>query len=236
MSRSTISSNLPAPPKNQGNLSKSIFGDAVAVAANFLREQIVSGLLVGGTQLRQQQVALELGVSHIPVREAFKILEAEGFVVCHPRRGAFVADLTLENAEEIWDLRWHLEPLAVRYSVPNASAVDLDKAEALMGEAANSTDHATWMRLNWDFHRALYVPANKPMLIEHIGSLWNNVDRYCTLLTQTQSQKHQLGDHRKLIKAYRNRDIELVTNLVKSHMKTVEEKVLSLLRKRLVGI
>jgi DNA-binding GntR family transcriptional regulator len=230
------SSNSPAHTNYQSNRSKAVFGDAVAVVANFLREQIVSGSLVGGVQLRQQQIALELGVSHIPVREAFKILEAEGFVVCYPRRGAFVADLTLSNAEEIWDLRWHLEPLAIRYSVPNARSVDLDTAEALMGEAERTTDHATWMRLNWDFHRALYVPANKPMLIEHIGSLWNNVDRYCTLLTRTQNQKHQIGDHQKLIKAYRSRDIELVTELVKSHMKHVEEKVLSLLRKRKLGI
>ena len=85
--------------------SRPTIGDAVTSVVEAIRDQILAGMLPAGGQLKQNRLAQSLGVSHIPVREALKVLESEGFVIWHPRRGAFVADLTIDSASEIWELR-----------------------------------------------------------------------------------------------------------------------------------
>lgn len=205
------------------------FGDAADTVADFIRSRILAGELPAGAQLKQQLVARELGVSHIPVREAFKVLEAEGFVVCRPRHGAFVAGLSRANAIETWELRAQLEPLAVWHSVPRVTQADLADAKALMKEASRTPDHVTWMRLNWAFHRRLYAAANRPMLMEIIHDLWHNVDRYCTLLSRAHGKRHVLCDHAELWSAYKAQDVNRAQALVLEHMKLVENRVLELL-------
>jgi len=212
--------------------SRPAIGDAVSSVVEAIRGQILSGVLPAGEQLKQTRLAQDLGVSHIPVREAFKILESEGFVIWHPRRGAFVADLTLESASEIWELRGQLEPIAVRYSVPKIEEPRLKQARRLMEAAASTTQHIDWMRLNWEFHRTLYAAAERPLLLDMINALWHNVDRYCTVLTRASDNQHLSCDHAHLLDAYERRDIEEATNVVTSHMERVGNRVSALLRKR----
>jgi DNA-binding GntR family transcriptional regulator len=208
---------------------RALSGDAATSVANSIRDQILSGVLTAGEQIKQQQLAVELGVSHIPVREAFKILESEGFVVLHPRRGAFVAELTVDNAKETWELRSVLEPMAVQHSVPCVTDLHLKRAEGLMKQAAEAVDHVAWMRLNWAFHRELYSAAQRPMLLEMINSLWNTVDRYCTVLTRANGRKHVLCDHPELLTAYKRGDSSAAVELVTAHMRAIEKKVLNIL-------
>lgn len=206
--------------------------DAVSSTAEAIRDQILSGVLPAGSQLKQNRLAQEFGVSHIPVREAFKVLEAEGFVIWHPRRGAFVADLTIDNAGEIWELRAQLEPIAVRHSVPRISASGLAQARRLMERAASTSGHIDWMRLNWDFHRTLYAASGRPLLIDMINSLWHNVDRYCTVLARANESQHLSCDHAKLLEAYEQRDVKAAVASVLRHMEKVGDRVNALLRKR----
>jgi DNA-binding GntR family transcriptional regulator len=207
-------------------------GDAVSSVAEAIRDQILSGILPAGAQLKQNRLAQEFGVSHIPVREAFKVLEAEGFVIWHPRRGAFVADLTIDNAGEIWELRAQLEPIAVRHSVPRISAREIAQGRALMERAASTSHHIDWMRLNWDFHRTLYCAAGRPLLLDMINSLWHNVDRYCTVLARANDSQHLSCDHAKLLDAYERRDVKAASASVLRHMEQVGDRVKLLLHKR----
>jgi DNA-binding GntR family transcriptional regulator len=207
-------------------------GDAVSSVAEAIRDQILSGILPAGSQLKQNRLAQEFGVSHIPVREAFKVLEAEGFVICHPRRGAFVADLTIDNAGEIWELRSQLEPIAVRHSVPRISPAGLAQARLLMVRAASTAHHIEWMRLNWEFHRTLYAAAGRPLLIDMINSLWHNVDRYCTVLARANDNQHLSCDHAKLLEAYEHRDVKAAVATVLRHMEQVGDRVNALLPRR----
>jgi DNA-binding GntR family transcriptional regulator len=209
--------------------TRPIIGDAVSGAVELIRDQILSGALPAGTQLKQLQLAQELGVSHIPLREAFKILESEGFVICHARRGTFVADLTVENASEIWELRANLEPVAVSHSVPRITPKDIALARGLLEQAARTDDHITWRRLNWDFHRTLYSAAGRPMLLDMLDALWHNVDRYCTVLARANNGQHAICDHEDLLSAYSAGDVQRATTLVVSHMELVGQNVQKLL-------
>ena len=193
--------------------SRPTIGDAVTSVVEAIRDQILTGMLPAGGQLKQNRLAQSLGVSHIPVREALKVLESEGFVIWHPRRGAFVADLTIDSASEIWELR----------------------AQLLMESAAATTRHTDWMRLNWDFHRALYSTAARPLLLDMINALWHNVDRYCTVLTRANDNQHLSCDHAQLLEAYERRDVDAALATVTTHMAKVGGRVRALLQSRETG-
>ena len=112
--------------------SPAAFGSAAGEVERVLRDAILAGRLPAGTQIKQQHLAEELGVSHIPVREALKTLESEGFVVLAARRGYFVAPVSVTDAQEIWRLRRTLEPMAIAMSIPAVTPAHLARAEQAM--------------------------------------------------------------------------------------------------------
>src|SRR5579862_1547896 len=97
-----------------------------------LRDDILSGRLKPGEPLRQDEIARSLGVSHVPIRETFLRLQAEGLVEIRPRRGAIVSDLSAAEIEEFNEMRTALECLALRKAIPNIQDADLRKAEKLL--------------------------------------------------------------------------------------------------------
>src|SRR5690348_2420010 len=93
-----------------------------------LRERILRGDYPDGEPLRQDAIADELGVSRIPVREALRQLEAEGLVTFSPHRGAVVSTLSLEEIEELFELRADVECDLLRRAIPNIGAEHLARA------------------------------------------------------------------------------------------------------------
>lgn len=208
------------------------FGNAVSEVGRLLRNDILSGRYTAGAHIRQQHVADELGLSHIPVREALKMLESEGFVKLEARRGFFVASISLEDAREIWRLRRTLEPMAVAASVPQVKPGHLIEAETALRTLSATTDHVAWLRTNWTFHSALYRAANQPRLLEFIETLWANVGRYCAILAVTESHYVRSSDHRQILEAYRSHDAAAATRIVIEHMDGVEARIAKVLEAR----
>src|SRR5262249_3001690 len=102
------------PPMNRPIARRTV----AAEAAEVLRQRILSGDLRSGQPIRQEQIAQERGVSRIPLREALKQLEAEGFVTIEPHKGAIVSTLSLAEVEELFELRIHLESWLLRDAIP----------------------------------------------------------------------------------------------------------------------
>ncbi len=94
-----------------------------------LAERIISGALAAGSRLPQDAVAEEFDASHVPVREAFRRLEAQGLVVSEPRRGVRVAGFSPEEVREVAEMRAALEVLALRHAAPHLTPAILDRAE-----------------------------------------------------------------------------------------------------------
>lgn len=207
------------------------FGSAAAEVTRLLRDAILAGRYAAGAQIKQQPLAAELGVSHIPVREALKTLESEGFVVLAARRGYFVAPVSVADAQEIWHLRRTLEPMAITASVPRAGAAHLARAEAALRDLARTDNHLAWMRRNWAFHAALYEAAEQPRLLDFIRSLWANVIRYCAMLAMRETPYVRSGEHAGILDAYRAGDARTAERLVVRHMDEVERRLLRVLRK-----
>lgn len=150
--------------------------------ARVLRQAILDGALEGGTLLRQGKIAQQFGVSRIPVREALLKLEGEGLVETQPRRGVVVTSLSPEDFNEILEMRYALEGLALELAAQRFSSQDLADALALVDEAyahipADGQEdlkrefESRWGNLNWEFHKRLYEVAQRPRLLDTIENL-----------------------------------------------------------------
>ena len=119
-----------------------------------------------------------LGMSATPIREALRQLQAEGFVVNEPHRGARVADFSPEETADLYDLREALESLATLIAADHLTAADIAELEVLAEAnrtAIDRNDHAAAMRLNEAWHMTIYAAAQStPHLMEFIRRLWND--------------------------------------------------------------
>lgn len=154
---------MQSEPENDRSIAAEI--------ARALAERIVSGVLAGGVPLRQEHVAAEFRASHVPVREAFRRLEAQGLVVSEPRRGVRVAPLDAATIREVTEMRAALETLALRHALPHIAMEDVAEAEAALRQARASADIAVWEATNRRFHRALTRPCRMPRLLAAIDDL-----------------------------------------------------------------
>ena len=191
----------------------------VAAVTERLREEILSGARPAGAQLRQDHIAAAFEVSHIPVREAFRRLEADGLVTTIPRRGAFVSRMSGDDAREITELRVALETLAVRLSVTRASGAALSAAEDALRIAGGSSDISDWSEMNLQFHRALYAPCGRPRLLATIEGLWRQVDRYLRFVFEIADYQDKSHDeHAAILDAYRRVDVAAAEALITAHI------------------
>ena len=194
-------------------------GGVVDSIVGRLREDILAGLLVAGSSLRQDWIANRFKVSHIPVREAFARLAADGLVTIVPRRGAFVSRMSAEDARELTEMRVALECLAVRRSVPVIGVSALDLASRALVAADTSDRISDWSEMNWQFHRHLYAACGRPRLLATIETLWRQVDRYLRLVLEvTDYLGKSQGEHRAILEAYRRGESSEAERITSAHI------------------
>ncbi len=143
--------------------------------ADYLRERIISGVYPRGSRLKQAEIAEQLRLSITPVREALKLLAAEGYVSGDSYRGARVVPFDAAASGEILNLRLLLEAQLVRGAVENLTAKDIADLRALADEfekAFESGDRATARGINYRFHRRLYDIAGMPQTLHFVQILW----------------------------------------------------------------
>ncbi len=160
MARREDTSHLDAilsEPEHRQTLAESITGR--------LRQLILDGQLRPGQALRPADLAPRLGVSAMPVREALRILEAEGLVTFRPRIGARVAEIREEDVEELYLIRGALEGLAARLAATNltdADLADIHEAFDVMTTARATQDFDTFSQYDKEFHRRQYAASGRP--------------------------------------------------------------------------
>ena len=143
--------------------------------ADFLREGILSGKYPRGSRLKQAEIAEQLQLSITPVREALRILEAEGYVTGDSYRGSCVAPFDPSASAEVLELRLMLESKLVRATAERMTTQDYKELRALADEfeqAFKSGDRATARGINYRFHRRMYGIANMPQTLHFVQILW----------------------------------------------------------------
>jgi DNA-binding GntR family transcriptional regulator len=143
--------------------------------ADFLREGIIAGRYPRGTRLKQQEIADLLKTSITPVREALKLLAAEGYVLGDSYRGAIVAPFDIASSNETLSLRVLLETQLVRGAVEHATAADIAELRTMAAEFAGAHvagDNERARAANYRFHHRLFEIAAMPQTLHFVQILW----------------------------------------------------------------
>lgn len=201
-----------------------------------LRDGILRGIYPEGRPLRQDAVAVELGVSRIPIREALRQLEAEGLVTFTPHRGAVVSTLSLAEIDELFALRSQIEGELLRRAVSRLTSDHLDRAQGVLDayeRALRSGDVAAWGELNWQFHSTMYAPADRPLTLGVAQRLHRHADRYLRMqLALTHGESRANEEHRAILAAARRRDARRAVALLREHILGAGQRLLAFLRER----
>jgi DNA-binding GntR family transcriptional regulator len=201
-----------------------------------IRDGILHGNYAEGDPLRQDALADELGVSRIPIREALRQLETEGLVTFNPHRGAIVSSLSLEEIEEVFDLRATIEPDLLRRAMPHLTTARLDQADDVLDRyavALRTGDVSKWGVLNWQFHASLYAPAERPITMGIVQRLHQQSDRYLRMqLALTHGETRANEEHRAIAAAARAQDTKRACQLVRDHITGAGRSLLAFLRER----
>jgi DNA-binding GntR family transcriptional regulator len=189
--------------------------------ARDLADRIVSGQLAPGIKLRQDHIAAEFGASHVPVREAFGLLVAQGLAVSEPRKGVRVASFSLADVKEVAEMRAALEVLALRHAGSRLTPALLDQAEQAADEADRSQDIHTWEAANRRFHRIILAPCEMPRLLASIDDLHSVSARFLFAAFGGHWQPRVDSEHRVLLGALRAGDAETAAAVLSRHVRRI---------------
>lgn len=188
--------------------------------ARALSERIVSGQLGPGARLMQDHLAEEFQASHVPVREAFRKLEAQGLVVSKPRCGVRVSELDPATVHEVTEMRAALEGLALFHALPRLRESDLDAARQALAEGEASDRIAVWEAANRRFHLALTTPCAMPRLIASLSDLHRSDARFLfATWRQLDWQPRSDTEHRAILDAIERGDSQRARELLESHIR-----------------
>lgn len=204
-----------------------------------LREAIINGHLEPGERMMEIQLADEMGVSRTPVREAIRKLELEGFVVMIPRKGAYVAGISLKDIADVFEIRAALESLAAALAAERITEEELEALERSLvkvGECTEANDLEALITVDTDFHDILYKASRNERLVQIVSNLREQIQRFrMTSLSQPGRMKDALEEHRKLVEALSERNIELARTLAREHIEYAENSMLEVIRTTDIG-
>jgi DNA-binding GntR family transcriptional regulator len=186
--------------------------------AAHLRTQILSGELKPGSPLRQADLALKFGTSRIPLREALRQLEAEGLVQFETNKGAIVAPISLDDLEELFEMRVLLEPHILGQAIPKHTPETWKQAEETNTLMKAGTKETPWGDLNWEFHRILYTPSGRRKLLTTIENLRLQSERFSSLIRQSDYKQRAQTEHKEILEACKKRNIEDAQERLRKHI------------------
>ncbi|MDD2421619.1 MAG: GntR family transcriptional regulator [Heliobacteriaceae bacterium] len=195
-----------------------------------LREAIKTGVLKPGERLMEIQLAEELGVSRTPVREAIRKLEQEEFIVMVPRKGAYVASVSVKDITDVFEVRAALEALAAGLAAQRVTDAELDTMERLLVRHSSSTEDENLGSMvvgDIDFHDLVYRASRNRRLMTIINNLREQLQRFrTTSLGHPGRMKEALDEHRKMVEAISDRNVELAQTLAWEHIENAEDRLL----------
>lgn len=206
------------------------------VVCETLREAIISGVLRPGERLMEIQLAEELGVSRTPVREAIRKLELEGFVIMIPRRGTYVADLSIKDINEVFEVRSALDSLVNGLAAERITEEELEQMERLLVQISACVDNGNMekiVELDGQFHDILYRASRNDRLVGIINNLREQLTRFRTIsMAYPGRLKKTIEEHTQLVEAIAARDVDLAQQLAVEHMANSEQTLLQDINER----
>jgi DNA-binding GntR family transcriptional regulator len=194
--------------------------------AEFLRERILSGFFQRGQKLRQAEIAKMFNLSITPVREALKLLEAEGYVLGASHRGAIVAPVHLEQVGELYELRLELETRLAREAVKRITAAGIEALVRMNEEmmaALKANDMFAHRKNNFRLHFRFYEMADQPQTLHFVRILWAKYP-FEMLAVMPNRPADVIGEHQKFLDALESGDAKAVVRAVQEHIESGHRK------------
>lgn len=224
------------PPAPEGSLGRAHLPLRDVVATE-LRRQILDGTLSQGERLIEDRLAEQLGVSRNPVREAIRMLEAEGFLDVTARRGCFVATLSADQADDLFEVRLAMEPLGARLAARdagnprNGSGERITRIKEILAEVeADSGGMAldTLSELHTELHSLIFEMTRNSYLIAIAIPM---VKRGQWLLRQSAPLRtpSAWSQHHELVAAIEAGDPDLAETIARHHVLTVRSEMRAVL-------
>ena len=186
-----------------------------------IRDAILSGRYPPGQRLVADELARELGVSRMPVREALHRLEAAGLVSLTPHRGAVVSELSESEIIELYHIRGVLDGLATRLAAPHLTPLDHDRLRVILGEmasAAKAKDLEKVLGANHEFHLLIWQAAHAPRLHSLLENLYDASQRFRNLSVLLPNRLDQITqDHRRIAQALVRGEVERAERFAIAH-------------------
>ncbi|OXS55362.1 hypothetical protein B1A99_24175 [Cohnella sp. CIP 111063] len=204
------------------DVTKSAKVTAYAQVKDWIKESILSGEIPAGSRITVAEIIEKYGVSQMPVREAFQILQGEGFIELLPHRGARVLSLTPQYLANIYEIRGVVEGLLAKRSMPNLTLSGLNRLkelnrqmEAMVGEGIAAEE---LVKLDRQFHVAIYENSNNPegmqIYEKYVGLIGSLRNKYGY---GTQRLGDMVKQHWLMIEALQNQDADTLVQIVHAH-------------------
>jgi len=189
-----------------------------------LRRALLSGEIKPGEPIRVSKLEKTFGVSHIPIREAVRRLEAEGLIIAEPQRAAVAAGVDLEDLAGLYDIRRIIEGDVIRRSVARMSEEDVERVRTALGAleaVAPDHDSPEFWDLHMDFHWALLEPGATAWIRRVLDQVWLASQRYIRLFVSA-TFDDAMRDHRELLAACEARDEVGAEEILLRHLDRTE--------------
>ena len=198
-----------------------------------LKQDIRDNKLPTALPLKQEQLATDYGVSRIPIRDVLQRLKNEGWLVQSGKRGVMIHPLSATEAEDLYMMRMHLEPLLLGHAIEKINHQILGQAtdilEQLKQPKLSTQQHG---ELNWQFHSCLYQTANRPTLFNNISNLHQLCSRYIGFhsveLNYAQTSQQQ---HYQLLEAIKAKQVGKAKTILKQHISEAGQILVAYLNK-----
>ena len=200
------------------------------VVCETLRDAIRKGKMKPGERLMESQLAEDLGVSRTPVREAIRKLELEGYVIMMPRRGTYVANLSIRDVNEVFEIRTSLDSLASGLAAERITDEELERLQRLLvaiGGYIEENDMDKIVECDTEFHDLLYQASRNSRLVGIIFNLREQLTRFrSTSMAFPGRLKATLEEHRRIVEAIAQGDVAEARAAAEYHMEKSEQTLL----------
>jgi DNA-binding GntR family transcriptional regulator len=190
--------------------------------ADHLRAAILGGQIGPGERVRQEEVAQRLGASRLPVREALRMLAAEGLIEHETNKGARVPRLSMHEVDVMYRMRERLEPLAIAESIPHLTGADLRRLTVVQERIEADGDVDRFLELDREFHLLTYAGCRTEQLTSTVTRLWNATQHYRRAFVKLSGPSRRWvinAEHRLILDAVERRDTVDAERCVSGHIR-----------------
>ncbi len=198
-----------------------------------IRGAIISGALRPGERLMEVQMAERLGVSRTPIREAIRKLELEGLVVMVPRKGAYVADLSIKDITDVLEIRAALEGLAAGLAslrISDEEIEELETAAMKFHKAIENDNFDAMIQHDIEFHEIIFRATRNEKLVQLSSNLREQVQRFREIyISKANKSKDLAREHYEIADAISKRNIDSAEKLARKHIENAENYILKII-------